>query len=198
MWSAAVPLARACTTARYDRRPCEGTCTIGPRPRSHPRPHRRHPRRRHPLRLAPPSHRPRASRLATRVCRVMGRTSADTAAVSPAPKSSSAVLRKAHQAAPDRRADGGYAGGLSSGRLRSSGGCLPGAISPRPGVRSSHPAGWPGTQAPARRAAAACQPGNKTASMPSVHKHVDHLCATAPSLCIRSGNAGDSAAWPQP
>lgn len=32
----------------------------------------------------------------------------------------------------------------------------------------------------------------------SVHKHVDHLCATAPNLCIRSGNAGDSAAWPQP
>jgi hypothetical protein len=31
-----------------------------------------------------------------------------------------------------------------------------------------------------------------------VHKHVDHLCATAPSLCIRSGNAGDSAAWPRP
>ena len=32
----------------------------------------------------------------------------------------------------------------------------------------------------------------------SVRKHVDHLCATAPSLCIRSGNAGDSAACPQP
>ena len=56
----------------------------------------------------------------------------------------------------------------------------------------------PGTQAPARRAAAACQPGNRTASLLSVHKHVDHLCATAPSLCKPSGNAGDSAAWPQP
>jgi hypothetical protein len=32
----------------------------------------------------------------------------------------------------------------------------------------------------------------------SVHKHVDDLCATAPSLCVRGGNAGDSAAWPQP
>src|ERR1700733_16336643 len=29
----------------------------------------------------------------------------------------------------------------------------------------------------------------------SVHRHVDDLCATAPSLCIRGGNAGDSAAW---
>jgi hypothetical protein len=65
-------------------------------------------------------------------------------------------------------------------------------------ARSSHPAGWPGTQAPARRSATACQPGNRTASLLSVHKHVDHLCATAPSLCISSGNAGDSAAWPQP
>jgi hypothetical protein len=65
-------------------------------------------------------------------------------------------------------------------------------------ARSSHPAGRPGTQAPARRAAAACQPGNRTASLLSVHKHVDHLCATAPSLCKPSGNAGDSAAWPQP
>ena len=35
--------------------------------------------------------------------------------------------------ARDRRADGGCAGGLSSGRRRSSGGCLPGAISSRPG-----------------------------------------------------------------
>jgi hypothetical protein len=61
-------------------------------------------------------------------------------------------------------------------------------------ARSSHPAGWPGTQAPARRAAAACQRGKGTASLLSVHKHVDHLCATAPSLCICSGNAGDSAA----
>jgi hypothetical protein len=65
-------------------------------------------------------------------------------------------------------------------------------------ARSSHPAGWPGTQAPARRSAPACQPGNRTASLLSVHKHVDHLCATAPSLCISSGNAGDSAAWTQP
>jgi hypothetical protein len=32
----------------------------------------------------------------------------------------------------------------------------------------------------------------------SVHKHVDHLCVMAPSLCICSGNAGDSAARPQP
>ncbi len=64
-------------------------------------------------------------------------------------------------------------------------------------ARSSHPAGWPGTQAPAP-SAAACQPGNRTASLLPVHKHVDDLCATAPSLCIRSGNAGDSAAWPQP
>jgi hypothetical protein len=61
-------------------------------------------------------------------------------------------------------------------------------------ARSSHPAGWLGTQAPARRAAAAFQRGKWTASLLSVHKHVDHLCATAPSLCICSGNAGDSAA----
>jgi hypothetical protein len=31
-------------------------------------------------------------------------------------------------------------------------------------ARSSHPAGRPGTQAPARRSATACQPGNRTAS----------------------------------
>jgi len=32
----------------------------------------------------------------------------------------------------------------------------------------------------------------------SVHKHVDDLCVTAPSLCVRGRNAGDSAAWLQP
>ena len=52
-------------------------------------------------------------------------------------------------------------GGLSSRRLRSSGGCLPGAISPRPGVRSSHPAGWPGTQAPARRSLLPASPATR-------------------------------------
>jgi len=31
----------------------------------------------------------------------------------------------------------------------------------------------------------------------SVHKHVDDLCVTAPSLCVRGRNAGDSAAWLQ-
>ena len=44
----------------------------------------------------------------------------------------------------------------------------------------------------------ACSACRLPAFLLSVRKHVDHLCATAPSLCIRSGNAGDSAAWPQP
>jgi hypothetical protein len=61
-------------------------------------------------------------------------------------------------------------------------------------ARSLHPAGWPGTQA---AAPSRCRlPAPATGLFPSVHKHVDDLCATAPSLCIRSGNAGDSAAWP--
>jgi hypothetical protein len=38
--------------------------------------------------------------------------------------------------------------------------------------------------------------GKRIASL-SVHKHVDDLCAMVPDLCVRSGNAGDSAAWPQ-
>ena len=65
-------------------------------------------------------------------------------------------------------------------------------------ARFSHPACWPGTQVPARRSRAACQPGKRTASLLSVYKHVDDLCATAPSLCTHGGNAGDYAAWPQP
>ena len=37
-----------------------------------------------------------------------------------------------------------------------------------------------------------------TASLLPVHKHVDDLWATAPSLCIGGGNAGDSAAGSEP
>jgi len=65
-------------------------------------------------------------------------------------------------------------------------------------ARFSHPACWPGRQVPARRSRAACQPGKRTASLLSVYKHVDDLCATAPSLCAHGGNAGDYAAWSQP
>ena len=65
-------------------------------------------------------------------------------------------------------------------------------------ARFSRSACWPGTQVPARRSRAACQPGKRTASLLSVYKHVDDLCATAPSLCTHGGNAGDYAAWPQP
>ena len=44
-----------------------------------------------------------------------------------------------------------------------------------------------------------CLPAdNRTASLLSVHKHVDDLWAAAPSLCISGGNAGDSAAGPEP
>ena len=38
--------------------------------------------------------------------------------------------------------------------------------------------------------------GQRIASL-SVHKHVDDLCAMVSNLCVRSGNAGDSAACPQ-
>ena len=60
---------------------------------------------------------------------------------------------------------------------------------------------------PAGRRNALARPGRRPppddrpripAFLLSVHKRVDYLCATAPGLCIRSGNAGDSAAWPQP
>ena len=40
------------------------------------------------------------------------------------------------------------------------------------------------------------RPPERIASL-SVHKHVDDLCAMVPDLCVRSGNVGDSAAWPQ-
>ena len=44
----------------------------------------------------------------------------------------------------------------------------------------------------------ACLPaGQRTAALPSVHKHVDDLCAMVLNLCVHSGNAGDSAAGPQ-
>jgi hypothetical protein len=44
-----------------------------------------------------------------------------------------------------------------------------------------------------------CLPADgRTASLLPVHKHVDDLCATAPSLCIDGGNAGDSAGQPEP
>ena len=44
-----------------------------------------------------------------------------------------------------------------------------------------------------------CLPAEmRTASLLSVHKHVDDLCATAPGLCIGGGNAGDFAAWQEP
>jgi hypothetical protein len=43
---------------------------------------------------------------------------------------------------------------------------------------------------------AACQRAKRTAYLLTVHKHVDDLCATALSLCMRGGNAGDSAARP--
>jgi hypothetical protein len=42
-----------------------------------------------------------------------------------------------------------------------------------------------------------CLPAAKRIASLSVHKHVDDLCATMPNLCVLSGNAGDSAAWPQ-
>ena len=42
-----------------------------------------------------------------------------------------------------------------------------------------------------------CRPAGKRIASLSVHKHVDDLCATMPNLCVLSGNAGDSAAWPQ-
>ena len=38
----------------------------------------------------------------------------------------------------------------------------------------------------------------QSCSLLSVHKHVDDLCATTPSLCIGGGNAGDSAGSPEP
>lgn len=40
-------------------------------------------------------------------------------------------------------------------------------------------------------------PAAKRIAPLSVYKHVDGLCATMPNLCVLSGNAGDSAAWPQ-
>lgn len=42
-----------------------------------------------------------------------------------------------------------------------------------------------------------CLPAAKRIASLSVHKHVDDLCATMPSLCVPGGNAGDSAAWSQ-
>jgi hypothetical protein len=39
-----------------------------------------------------------------------------------------------------------------------------------------------------------CLPSGKRIASLSVHKHVDDLCAMVPDLCVRSGNAGDSAA----
>jgi len=39
--------------------------------------------------------------------------------------------------------------------------------------------------------------GQRTADRLCVHKHVDHLCKTAPRLCMRGGNAGDPAARPR-
>jgi hypothetical protein len=52
-----------------------------------------------------------------------------------------------------------------------------------------------GLQVPAPTPIRCCLPAdNRTASLLPVHKRVDDLCATAPSLCIDGGNAGDSAA----
>jgi len=42
-----------------------------------------------------------------------------------------------------------------------------------------------------------CLPAGKRIASLSVHKHVDDLCAMVPDLCVQSGNAGDSVAWPQ-
>ena len=49
---------------------------------------------------------------------------------------------------------------------------------------------------PAGRRACCLTTGKRIASL-SVHKHVEDLCAMVPDLCVCSGNAGDSAAWPQ-
>jgi len=58
----------------------------------------------------------------------------------------------------------------------------------------SHVAHWPDQQGPAPVPIRCWLPADgRTASLLSVHKHVDDLCATAPSLCIGGGNAGDSA-----
>ena len=45
-------------------------------------------------------------------------------------------------------------------------------------------------QALARRSAPAFQRGDRTAYLLAVHKHVDELCATALSLCVRAGRLG--------
>src|SRR5271170_1627889 len=47
----------------------------------------------------------------------------------------------------------------------------------------------------ARLSVAACQRAKRAAYLLAVHKHVDDLCETALSLCMRGGNGGDSAAW---
>jgi len=53
---------------------------------------------------------------------------------------------------------------------------------------------WPDQQGPAPVPIRCWLPADgRTTSLLSVHKHVDDLCATAPSLCIGGGNAGDSA-----
>ena len=65
-------------------------------------------------------------------------------------------------------------------------------ICARPGV--PRPACWLCHPSTARLPAASCQRAKRTAYLLTVHKHVDDLCATALSLCMRGGNAGDSAA----
>ena len=95
-----------------------------------------------------------------------------------------AVGTEAAVAGPDQRAS-----------IRGPGSCtISSAPGPEPRLRP------PGcvTARTARCSAAACRHGKRAAYLLAVHKDVDDLCATALSLCICGGNAGDSAAWPHP
>jgi hypothetical protein len=59
----------------------------------------------------------------------------------------------------------------------------------------SHAARRPDQHEPTRVPIRCCLPADgRSASLLSVHKHVDDLCATARSLCTDGGNVGDSAA----
>jgi hypothetical protein len=66
----------------------------------------------------------------------------------------------------------------------------------RPGA--PRPTCWLCHASTARLSAAACQRTKRTAYLLAVHKHVDDMCATTLGLCVRGGNAGDSAAWAHP
>jgi hypothetical protein len=75
--------------------------------------------------------------------------------------------------------------------------CLPGRDQRVSDARTRRPGR--GIHVPAPVPTRCCPPaGKRTAPLLSVHKHVDDLCATAPSLCTDGGNAGDSAAQPEP